>query len=481
MVFQSIEYLLFLAAVLAFYFWLPGRGQNGFLVLASYVFYGWVHPWYVVLIVSVTLMDWICANGMEDSSTPQRKRAFFITAITVNLAVLGGFKYFGFFVENFTAALSAIGLMPAPLLLKIALPAGISFFTFQSVSYAVDVYQGRTKACRSLIDYAAFVCFFPQLVAGPIERAAHMIPQYQTRRLAHWDHLRAGGVQLLWGLFQKVAIADNAALLADKVFSLGDPSFPILWGGVIAFGVQIYADFSGYTSMARGSARLLGIELCANFRHPYLSESPPEFWRRWHISLSTWFRDYVYIPLGGSRQGGWFWARNLFLTFLLSGFWHGAEWNYVLWGAFHGLLVVSWPTLTGRLPWLAPSSTAKPSLSGVGRILLTVTLMHVGWLFFREHSLAMLMHQLTLNPLHASAAEWRMGVALALESIFYGFPLLVVFPLLDRFGVLRPGGACGGAASWKWSLAQGLAAAACVYGAVSLRCEAGADFIYFQF
>ncbi|RFC46712.1 MAG: D-alanyl-lipoteichoic acid acyltransferase DltB, MBOAT superfamily [Verrucomicrobia bacterium] len=480
MVFQSIEYVLFLGAVLAVYFWLSAKGQNAFLVLASYVFYGWVHPWYVVLIVCVTLVDWCCAKGMEDSTTPLRKKAFFLTALTVNLVVLGAFKYFGFFVENVTALLSAIGLMPSPMLLKIALPAGISFFTFQSVSYAVDVFQGRAKACRSLVDYAAFVCFFPQLVAGPIERAAHMIPQYQKRRLLDFDHVRDGALQLLWGLFQKVAIADNAALLADRVFSLGDPSFPILWGGVIAFGVQIYADFSGYTAMARGSARLLGIELCANFRHPYLSESPPEFWRRWHMSLSTWFRDYVYIPLGGSRMGGLYWARNLFLTFLLSGLWHGAEWNYVIWGAYHGLLVVIWPGLASRFGWLTPSAEGTGSLVGVGRILLTFLLMNLGWLFFREHSLSMLLHDLQLNPMAASASEWRMGVALGVEALLYGFPLLVILPLLDRLGWLQSRWK-EGSASWRWALAQGLAAAGCIYGAVSLRCEVGADFIYFQF
>ncbi|MBU6299924.1 MAG: MBOAT family protein [Verrucomicrobia bacterium] len=480
MVFQSVEYLLFLAAVLAVYFVLPGKGQNAFLVLASYLFYGWVHPWYVGLIVSVTLVDWVCARGMEDSASPRRKRMFFALALTVNLAVLGAFKYFGFFVGNVTALLSAIGMMPAPILLKIALPAGISFFTFQSVSYAVDVFQGRTRACRSLVDYAAFVCFFPQLVAGPIERAAHMIPQYQRQRFADWGMFRAGGLQFLWGLFQKVAIADNAALLADRVFSLGDPSFPILWGGVIAFGVQIYADFSGYTAMARGSARLLGIELCANFRHPYLSQSPPEFWRRWHMSLSTWFRDYVYIPLGGSRAGGLFWARNLFLTFLLSGLWHGAEWNYVVWGAYHGALVVIWPWLASRLSVLKPSAPDSFSLTGLGRMALTFGLMNLGWLCFREHSLAMLWKDLCLSPFAASAAEWRMGVALGLEALLFGFPLLVLHPLLERLGWLEPG-RCGGHESWRWTVAQGLAAGACLYGAVALRCEVGADFIYFQF
>jgi alginate O-acetyltransferase complex protein AlgI len=478
MVFQSIEYLIYLAAVLGLYFWLPKVGQNLLLVAASYLFYGWVHAWYVGLIVIITLMDWLCAIGMEDSPTPQRKRIFFFAAIGANLAVLGAFKYFGFFAENLTALLTTIGLMPSPWIIKIALPAGISFFTFQSVSYAVDVYQGRSKACRSLIDYATFVSFFPQLVAGPIERAAHMLPQYAVRRSLNLDHWRSGAVQLLWGLFQKVVIADSAAMLANKVFSLGDPSFPILWSGVLAFGVQIYADFSGYTDMARGSARLLGIDLCANFRHPYLSQSPPEFWRRWHISLSSWFRDYVYIPLGGSRQGSGAMARNLFLTFFLSGLWHGASWNYVIWGAFHGLLVTSWPFLIRFLPFL---KEPFGGIAGVmGRTAITFVLMHLGWLLFREHSLFMIGHQLSLNPFQASIAEWRMGAALGLEAWLYGAPLLIGLPLLERWKLLQPTDTTP-VHSWKWTAQQGLAAAACLYGVVSLRCEFGSDFIYFQF
>jgi len=480
MVFQSIEYLIFLVCVLAIYYWLPKSGQNLIIVAASYIFYGWIHPWYVGLIVLITLMDWICAIGMADSPTPQRKKAFLITAITVNLAVLGVFKYFGFFAENVTAVLTSIGLMPSPWIIRIALPAGISFFTFQSVSYAVDVYQGRAKACRSLIDYATFVSFFPQLVAGPIERAAHMLPQYATRRTINLEHWRFGLLQLLWGLFQKVAIADSAAMLADKVFSLGDPSFPILWGGVLAFGVQIYADFSGYTAMARGSARLLGIDLCANFHHPYLSQSPPEFWRRWHISLSTWFRDYVYIPLGGSRQGQILMARNLLLTFFLSGLWHGAAWNYVIWGTYHGILVALWPMLTRMLPGLGEKKTGASIFGVVARTLMTFALIQLGWLMFREHNVSMLIEHLRLNPFAASANEWRMGAALALEALFYGAPLMVLLPLLERWRLLAPP-MDQGESSWKWTLAQGIAAAACLYGVISLRCEVGSDFIYFQF
>ena len=474
MVFQSLEYLLFLVCVLAVYYWLPKRGQNLLIVAASYVFYGWVHHWYLILIGITTLFDWGCAIGMEDSATARRRKAFLITSISVNLAILGAFKYFGFFAENVTALLSAIHLMPAPWVIHIALPAGISFFTFQSISYAVDVYQGKVRACRSLLDYATFVSFFPQLVAGPIERAGHMLPQYAGTRALDLDGIRTGLVLLLWGLFQKVVIADSTALIADKVFSLGDPSFPILWGGVLAFGIQIYADFSGYTDMARGSARLLGIELCKNFEHPYLAQSPGEFWRRWHMSLSTWFRDYVYIPLGGSRNGAATMARNLFITFFLSGLWHGASWNYVIWGSYHGLLVALWPALSRRVPILAD----KGGLFGqILRTGLTFALMLLGWLMFREHSVAMLVSDLMLSPWAAPASEWRIGIAFAVESLQYGLPLLLLLPVLQRTSLLQS----VSVKEWRWTFAQSLAAAACIYGIASLRCEVGSDFIYFQF
>ena len=477
MIFQSIEYLIFLVCVLALYFWLSRKWQNVLIIVASYVFYGWVHPWYLILIAITTIFDWVCAIGMEDSPTPARRKTFFITSISVNLAILGAFKYFGFFAENLTAVFASIGLMPSPWIIQIALPAGISFFTFQSVSYAVDVYKGKSKACRSLIDYATFVSFFPQLVAGPIERAGHMLPQYAQPRVLRLEGIRTGLVLLLWGLFQKVVIADSAALLADKVFSLGDPSFPILWGGVLAFGVQIYADFSGYTDMARGSARLLGIELCKNFDHPYLAQSPGEFWRRWHISLSTWFRDYVYIPLGGSRHGSSATIRNLIITFFLSGLWHGAAWNYVIWGTYHGVLVALWPLLAARVPVLNDKGAA---FGTVLRVVITLVLMLTGWLIFREHSLAMLGHHLTLSPFTASASEWRMGVAMGLEALIYGLPLLLFLPVLERLGALISA-TNDRLAEWRWTLLQAAAAAACIYGIASLRCDVGSDFIYFQF
>ena len=477
MIFQSAEYLLFFLLLLCGYYWLPRRGQNLLLVAASAVFYGWIHKWYLILIGVTAVFDWATALGMEASKSPGRRKAFLCVSLGVNFTILGVFKYFGFFIDNVTALLTHLGLMTSPWLIQIALPAGISFFTFQSASYSIDVYRRQIPACRSLLDYLLFASFFPQLVAGPIERAGHMLPQYQKVRRPSLSAMRSGFVLFLWGLFQKLVIADSTALLANKIFALGDPSFPLVWGGVIAFGVQIYADFSGYTAMARGSARLIGIELCQNFNHPYLAQSPSDFWRRWHISLGKWFRDYVFIPLGGSRTTPGRLVRNLMITFFLSGLWHGAGWNFILWGLFHGLLMSVWPYLARAIPLLAKAG-GWPGI--VFRVVLTFTIMHFGRLFFREHTLAMIWHDLTLNPFAAPISDWRIGCGVALEAVLYGLPLTLLFPLAERLGLIPPV-ENQKLETWRWTMTQATAAALLVTGLVVLRSTQGSDFIYFQF
>jgi alginate O-acetyltransferase complex protein AlgI len=477
MVFQSIEYLLFLSALLATYFWLNLRWQNWLLLMASYAFYGWVTPWWLILIMTTTVVDWACALRIQGSDDVTRRKVWLWLSIGINFTILGVYKYLGFFAENVTGLLASLGLMPSPWIIHLGLPAGISFFTFQSCSYVVDVYRSEVVARRSLRDYALFVAFFPQLVAGPIERAENLLRQVDAPRRPTLASARSGLVLLLWGLFQKVVIADNTALIANKVFSIGDASFPILWAGVIAFGVQIYADFSGYTDMARGSARMLGFELRLNFAHPYGAQTPGEFWRRWHMSLSTWFRDYVYIPLGGSRGGSAKMVRNLLITFFLSGLWHGASWNFILWGCFHGVLVSCWPLVAQRLPLLDKAG----GLLGVGfRWLLTYILMHVGWLMFREHNLSMLMKDLCLSPWGLPVAEWRMGLSLAVQSWIYAIPLLVLWPLAQRLnlaiGVAHPDNE-----RWRTVGLQCLVVTALLMGVLALRCDVGSDFIYFQF
>ncbi|MBL9116616.1 MAG: MBOAT family protein [Verrucomicrobiaceae bacterium] len=477
MIFQSVEYLIFFTLLLCVYFWLPRKGQNLLLVVASYIFYGWIHHWYVLLIGITTLFDWGCAIGMEKSTSDKQRKAYFILSISVNLAILFAFKYFGFFIENVTAVLTAIGLMPSPILLKIALPAGISFFTFQSLSYAIDVYRKQLPACRSLLDYATFAAFFPQLVAGPIERAGHMLPQYQVVRRPQLEAIRSGFVLILWGLFQKLAIADSTAMLANKVFALADASFPVLWGGVLAFGVQIYADFSGYTAIARGSARIIGIELCPNFNHPYISQSPSEFWRRWHMSLGKWFKDYIFIPLGGSRVSSSTTIRNVMFVFFLSGLWHGAGWNFIFWGLFHGLLLSIWPYLSKAVPLFGK---AGGPAGIVFRVVFTFAIMHVGRVLFREHNLAMIVHHLTLNPLAATLTEWRIGCGIGLEAVLYGLPLTLIFPLVEYLGWI-PSPEDERLKTWKWTLIQSFAAGLILLGIVALCSTEGGDFIYFQF
>src|SRR6476659_8987269 len=395
MIFQSISYLIFLAVVLAAYWSLSRRSQNIMLVAASYIFYGWEHPWFLLPLWASTVVDYSCALGME--RFPQQRRAFLVISITASVALLATFKYYGFALENINALLANFGAEPIRNAMRLALPACLSFYTFQSIGYVVDVYRGKVKAVRDLPDYALYVTFFPQLVAGPIERAAHMLPQYRAPRKFDAEAWRTALGLMLWGYFKKVVVADNAAVVANKIFALTDTSFPVVWAGVFAFAVQIYADFSGYTDIARGTARLLGIDLMVNFNHPYLATSPADFWRRWHISLSTWMRDYIYIPLGGSRCGTARNSFNLMATFVISGLWHGASWNFILWGAYWGslLLLQRFASAVGfgkRIPWIA--KVAGPFI-----------LAAVGWLMFRERDFGQLMSDFSLSPFHLSKRD----------------------------------------------------------------------------
>ncbi len=495
MVFQSFTYLWFLLCVLTGYFalqWPSNRGaswarsaQNLWLLAASYTFYGWVTPWWLILIATTTVVDFTATRKITAANTQRGRQQWLIASLIVNFSILCAFKYFGFFATNVTAALQSVGLPntwlttnPAgSFLLHVGLPAGISFFTFQSASCVIDVYRGQATSRHSLVDYALFVSFFPQLVAGPIERSENLLQQVDHPRQPSLSGWKSGLVLIFWGLFQKLVIADSAAVLANKVFALESPSFPILWAGVLCFGVQIYADFSAYTDIARGSARLLGFELLKNFDHPYLAQSPVDFWRRWHITLSTWFRDYVFIPLGGSRQGTAGTIRAVLITFLLSGLWHGASWNFVLWGVFHGLLVAVWPHLARAVPLLHRSGGRMGS---VLRVTLTFTLIHIGWLLFREHTLTGLGRALSLNPFEAPVAHWRMGLGLVAEAWIYGLPLLIVLPLLKSLHLL-PASNDPRLLTWKWTTLQCLALAFCLLGIVILRSSVGSDFIYFAF
>ena len=473
MIFHSLDFVVFFVLVVAVYWRLPHRGQNGLLLVASYVFYGYVHPWFLILIAASTLVDYLSALGME--RWPRRKRAFMALSILSNFGLLGFFKYFNFFIENLHAVLGAAGFEAGLPALRVVLPVGISFYTFQAMSYTVDVFRGELRARRSLVDLAVFISFFPHLVAGPIQRASYLLPQVERERRFRLSKATTGLWLIVWGLFKKLVVADNVGVIANRVFALNDPSFEILWAGVFAFAIQIYADFSAYTDIARGLSRWLGFELTENFNHPYMARSPADFWRRWNISLSTWFRDYVYIPLGGSRASGRLWARNVLATFVLSGLWHGASWNYVLWGLYHGLLLLG--TRAHRIP--APAQQPPRAWVQVPQIAGRFVLTLVGWLLFRETDVSAIVRDLRLAPWNSSPFDRQAGTYLFLLAFGYSLPLWVQSVWVEGHPGPDPAEAERPALG-----ASLLAAAACgaTFAAILvLRSRTTLDFIYFQF
>lgn len=378
MFFDSLEYAVFLVVVLGLYYALARkvRAQNVLLLAASYFFYGFWNWRFLSLIIASTLLDFFCSRAIARSSDPRRRKALVALSAAGNLGILGFFKYYNFFAENLQALLGGIGLETNLLVLHIVLPVGISFYTFQTMSYTIDVYRRKLRPASNLLDFAVYVSFFPQLVAGPIERGANLLPQVQGRRRLTRERLYDGGWLIFWGLYKKVFIADNLARLVDSVYT--DPSAasgPAILIATYAFAFQIYADFSGYTDMARGSAKLLGIDLTLNFNLPYFAKSPTDFWRRWHISLSEWLRDYLYIPLGGGRGTRAFVFRNLMITMALGGLWHGARWNFVAWGVFHGLLLVAYRLLGRGEPATRWGKAAA--------IFIMFQWTCLGWMFFR--------------------------------------------------------------------------------------------------
>jgi alginate O-acetyltransferase complex protein AlgI len=390
MFFDTPIYILFLTLVTLAYWRLGWRQQNIMLLAASYVFYGWWDVRFLALIATSTVVDFYCAKAIAASGDSHRRRAMLILSLVVNLGFLAIFKYFNFFVDSFASTLEAIGFHQTPVaVLRILLPPGISFYTFQEVAYIVDVYKRKLPPSESLIDYALFVSLFPHLIAGPIQRPSHLLPQVQSPRRFDRDRFFDGLLLILSGLFRKAVIADNCALLADAAFSgrMGPPSFAVVAIGTYAFAWQIYGDFSGYSDIARGSAQLLGFHFMVNFRQPYLATSLQDFWRRWHISLSTWLRDYLYIPLGGNRDGEARTYRNLMLTMLLGGLWHGANWTFVVWGGIHGA-GLSVERFVRRL--FSRDEQAEPALWTPGAWISRVFIFHLvclAWVFFRAPSI----------------------------------------------------------------------------------------------
>jgi alginate O-acetyltransferase complex protein AlgI len=469
-IFHSLDFFAFFIVTLGTYWLLPLGAQNVLLLVASYVFYGWVHPWWPVLLFATTFVDYWAARGM--AAAPERRKLWLWLSIISNLGLLGFYKYFDFFVENVAAAGEAIGWPVPQIALRVILPAGISFYTFQSMSYTIDVYRGHAPARSRFVDVAAFVSFFPHLVAGPIMRATNLLPQFERERRFDVAAARDATLLIVWGLFKKLVIADNVGVIANKVFALESPEFFVLWAGVFAFAIQIYADFSAYTDIARGVAKWYGFDLIKNFERPYMATGPADFWRRWNISLSTWFRDYVYIPLGGSREGRWREAGNITITFLVSGLWHGASWNYVLWGAYHGGLL-----LAGRF---APKMPRAPRVVRIaGMFVLTC----VGWLIFRETEIAQLARHFQLNPWDSTPLGRSAGLYLFLLVAFYSIPLWIhdVWAEMKGPDLSQAIDLPEPSVRWPRVATQAALCGVLVAAILTLRSQTALDFIYFAF
>jgi len=394
MLFNSIDFAIFLPLVFVLYWFVLGkslRAQNVLIVIASYVFYGWWDWRFLSLILFSTVVDYLIGRGLSVITQPKKRKLLLMTSLLVNLGILGYFKYFNFFIDNFHSAFRFFGADMNLTSLNIVLPVGISFYTFQTLSYSIDVYRGKFKPTRDFMAFAAFVSFFPQLVAGPIERATRLLPQFFEPRKFNYDQAQDGSRQILLGLFKKTVIADNCAEYVNLIFNNHQQyGASTLILGAVLFSFQIYCDFSGYSDIAIGTARLFGFRLMQNFAFPYFSRDIAEFWRRWHISLSTWFRDYVYIPLGGSRGTMGKKVRNTFAVFALSGLWHGANWTFLIWGILHALFFL--PLLLAgnnrnNLDVVGGSSLL-PTPVELSRIMSTFGLVTIGWVFFRAENLS---------------------------------------------------------------------------------------------
>ena len=389
MLFNSFEYLFFLPLVFMIYWFLlknTVKGQNIFVLLVSYLFYGWWDWRFLALIAFSTLVDYFVGLKMSGEHSQTRKKGLLIVSLTINLGLLGFFKYYNFFVDSWISAFDTLGVSMHKSTLDIILPVGISFYTFQTLSYTIDIYRGKLRPTSSLINFAAYVSFFPQLVAGPIERATNLLPQVTKKRVFNEEKAISGVNLIIWGLFQKVVISDSCAPYVNAIFGgYQEVNSLSLALGAVYFAFQIYGDFAGYSNIAIGSARLLGFDLMRNFNYPYFSRDMAEFWRRWHISLSTWFRDYVYIPLGGSRGTKANQLRNVLIIFLVSGLWHGANWTFVFWGALHALFFI--PILLSKskrknLDQVA-YNTILPNFKEILQMLCTFILACIAWVFFR--------------------------------------------------------------------------------------------------
>lgn len=436
MLFNSLSFLVFLPVAFILYWFFTNknlRHQNILLLVLSYFFYSCWDWRFLFLLMFSTLLDYF--TGLKMSEGNQRSKKFWLyLSVIVNLGFLGIFKYFNFFADSFAAAISQLGIRFDPWTLNVILPVGISFYTFHGLSYVFDIYRQRIKAEQNFIDYAVFVAFFPLLVAGPIERATHLLPQIKQKRTFDYSKAVDGLRQILWGFFKKIVIADNCAIYVKEIFgNSAEYSGSTLLLGSIFFAFQIYGDFSGYSDIALGTARLFGIELLRNFAFPYFSRDIAEFWRRWHISLSSWFRDYLYIPLGGSKGGTWMKVRNTFIIFIVSGFWHGANWTFITWGALNAIYFMPLLLTNKNRDNIEIVAQGKllPTIKELANMLITFILVLFAWIFFRAESLG---HAVSYISKIFSLSFFTVPDFAGIGNSFTTVLLVIIFVVIEWLG-----------------------------------------------
>ena len=437
MLFNSIDFAVFLPFVFLLYWFTKKNSlnaQNYLILFASYTFYSWWDWRFLSLIIFSTVVDYTIGINLAKHGDDVKRKLLLWVSISVNLGMLGFFKYYNFFLDNFITAFSFFGTEIKANSLNIILPVGISFYTFQTLSYTIDIYKRKLEPTKDFIAFSAFVSFFPQLVAGPIERATNLLPQFYIKRQFNYSKAVDGMRQILWGLFKKIVIADNCAKFSDRIFNdSADMNGSTLVLGAFFFSFQVYADFSGYSDIAIGTSRLFGFNLKQNFAFPYFSRNMAEFWRKWHISLSTWFRDYLYIPLGGSRIGIWKKIRNVFIVFIVSGFWHGANWTYIAWGALNALYILPFHMMKQNKNKISTlqDKTKTPNIKEILSILLTFGLTLFAWIFFRaeniDHALNYINEIFSLSILELPG---NFGGSDSLKTI----SLIIIFMSIEWFG-----------------------------------------------
>lgn len=484
MLFNSIDFGVFLPVVFILYWFVFNKNlkiQNILLLLASYFFYSWWDWRFLALIIFSSTIDYLIGNKIENSKDENKRKQFLLFSLAINLGFLVFFKYFNFFIDSFHQAFTLFGEPFKVSRLNIILPIGISFYTFQTLSYSIDIYRRKMKASKDIVSFFSFVSFFPQLVAGPIERASNLLPQFYTKRSFNYYKAVDGLKQILWGLVKKVVIADNCAIIVNDIFA----NYTVYSGstlilGAIFFAFQIYGDFSGYSDIAIGTARLFGFNLMQNFAFPYFSRDIAEFWRRWHISLSKWFRDYLYIPLGGSKGGKKKTIRNIFIIFIVSGFWHGANWTFIIWGALNAFYFIPLFLLKknrNNLDIVAAGRTL-PNLKETTSILLTFSLTIFAWIFFRAENIshALLFIEHIFTNFHLTFPSL---LTISRGHILITIILLIIFIVIEWFG--RDGEYAINKYTSKWNKKIKLLFYYTLIFLIIFFSEKSEDFIYFQF